>query len=344
MSHREYTAAPAVYSKSQIIEYFDRICLPKEYRNFDLGSQGIDPMYVGLFLDRIVEQHLISVPFENLTLHYSNHRTINLDPQHVFNKIVRHPGRGGYCMENNTLFHHILLALGLNVYMAGARVYDVSKGRYGGFQHCVNIVTIGEEAAAVDLGFGARGPLRALILSTGQQWNHIEPARCRLRHDSIPQARNTKQKHWIYEYGDTKVPTDWVPQYCFTETEFLPQDLDVMNYMTSTNSESIFVQKVMCVRFTRMDESNRKDWKDRLAGQIDLLSNTEDERETYIKGAFIIDGESFKWRAGDGKLLSEMKFQNETERLEILAVYFGIKLDEAETQAIRGTATEVRNQ
>ena len=330
-------AGSSAYTKSQIIEYFDRIRFPEEWRFFDLDR--VDARTAGFYLNRLVEQHLVSVPFENLTLHYSQHRIINTDPRHVFNKIVCQPGRGGYCMENNTLLHHVLLGLGFNVYMAGARVYDAIKGRYDGFQHCVNIVTIDGEGSFVDVGFGARGPLSPFVMSPGA-WDHIKPARTRLRHDSIPQTRNHKQKYWIHEYQKDE-NADWVPQYCFSETEFLPQDFEVMNYMTSTNPESIFVQRVMCVRFTRMDQSA---WDQRQAGQIDVPSQGENERDSRIKGAFIVDADSFKWRTEGGKPVMEQNFGSDAERVAVLATYFGIDLDEADAQAIKGTATEVPNQ
>ena len=67
------------------------------------------------------------MPFENLSLHYSAHHTISLDPTVLYAKIVgqqgeKPNGRGGYCMENNALFASVLRGLGYDVYSVGARI------------------------------------------------------------------------------------------------------------------------------------------------------------------------------------------------------------------------------
>ena len=54
-------------------------------------------------------------------LHYSEHRTISLDPEALFEKLVRR-GLDGYCMEQNTFFYTVLRSLGYAVYITGARV------------------------------------------------------------------------------------------------------------------------------------------------------------------------------------------------------------------------------
>jgi arylamine N-acetyltransferase len=103
---------PVIYTPSQISQYLHHISLPLKFANSNPDLQ---------LLAALQRHHLASIPFENLALHYSPPpRTVSLDPQAVYDKfIVRH--RGGYCMEQNLFFAHMLRGLGFTVYSAGAR-------------------------------------------------------------------------------------------------------------------------------------------------------------------------------------------------------------------------------
>lgn len=140
------TFGHAVYSWEQVEQFFDRIALPEKYRDHPVLKKrdAIESEEGGEFLALLHRYTLAAVPFENLELHYSPHHTISLDPQHLFHKIVeRGFGRGGYCLETNTLFLVILRTIGYDVYPAGARVSNVSESamksenwggpRYGGW-------------------------------------------------------------------------------------------------------------------------------------------------------------------------------------------------------------------
>jgi arylamine N-acetyltransferase len=109
-----------IFDKEKIEQYFARLNVPKSHRVYDItdlsSKDALD--YLGL-LQRL---HLSSVPFENLDLHYSCHHSIVLDILQLFDKIVGSEARGGYCMENNALFHALLLSLGFSIYSCGARV------------------------------------------------------------------------------------------------------------------------------------------------------------------------------------------------------------------------------
>lgn len=79
---------------------------------------------------------LATVPFENLSLHYSPDHDVSLDTEQLYEKFLTR-GRGGYCMENNTFFNAVLRGLKFSVYSTGARVSDattsISGGGYGGW-------------------------------------------------------------------------------------------------------------------------------------------------------------------------------------------------------------------
>ena len=96
----------SLYSMSQLNQYLDRIDFPinKHPRIEPLSAQNDGGLS---FLEILMKYQLSSVPFENLSLHYSPRPNVSLDPNVIFNKIVKNH-RGGYCMELNLLFGKIL--------------------------------------------------------------------------------------------------------------------------------------------------------------------------------------------------------------------------------------------
>ena len=111
------------YSEAQVDQYFERIGLPDKYRR-NARAPGEQLSSV----TEIMKYHLAAIPFENLELYYSPTKTVSLEPQYLFQKIVvRGDGRGGRCMEVNCLFGTVLRSLGFDVYSAGARVNEASQ-------------------------------------------------------------------------------------------------------------------------------------------------------------------------------------------------------------------------
>ena len=115
------------YSPDQLNQYFDRINFPQKYRESDIVKNGatINNQAALSFLEVLQRYQLAAVPFENLGLHYSAYRNISIDAQSIFEKIVEgNSDRGGYCMENNTLFGTVLRSLGYNTTSVGGRVNE----------------------------------------------------------------------------------------------------------------------------------------------------------------------------------------------------------------------------
>ena len=103
--------------------------------------------------------HLLSVPFENLSIH--RREPIVLDDAALFEKIVRLQ-RGGFCYELNGVFAALLRSLGFKVTMLSAEVAN-GKGEFGPpFDHMTLMVTL-EDRWLADVGFGDsfREPLRS---------------------------------------------------------------------------------------------------------------------------------------------------------------------------------------
>jgi N-hydroxyarylamine O-acetyltransferase len=109
-------------------------------------------------LRRLQVAHLLTVPFENLSIHWGE--PIVLDDEALFEKIVARR-RGGFCYELNGLFAALLRALGFEVAMLSACVIGAGGNYSPDFDHMALLVTAGERWL-VDVGFGesAREPLR----------------------------------------------------------------------------------------------------------------------------------------------------------------------------------------
>ncbi len=127
------TTMPSAYTPTQLSHYLTHISLPPHLHPSPPSSSPPSPSTpstpLTLTLPLLTALHthqLATIPYENLSLHYSPHHTVRLDPQHLYRKLVTGGrGRGGYCMEIAVLFNHVLRGLGFEVYTAGARVRPV---------------------------------------------------------------------------------------------------------------------------------------------------------------------------------------------------------------------------
>ena len=88
-------------SQEELQQYFDRLAIPEEQRIYKVSNLSSDEQMN--YLRLLIKHHLVRIPFENLTQHYSWHRVVDVSPLHVFRKVMNQSGRGGYCMEANSL-------------------------------------------------------------------------------------------------------------------------------------------------------------------------------------------------------------------------------------------------
>ncbi|MFG2834500.1 arylamine N-acetyltransferase [Streptomyces zaomyceticus] len=105
-------------------------------------------------------RHLLTVPFENLSIHLGEN--IVLDGKALLDKVVG-ARRGGFCYEINTAFAILLRGLGFEVSLLQARVFG-PDGRPGiPYDHMALLVeTVDGERLLADVGFGDHShfPLR----------------------------------------------------------------------------------------------------------------------------------------------------------------------------------------
>jgi arylamine N-acetyltransferase len=300
------------FTKAQVSQYFDRLKLPEGKRCYDVTA--LEDEDTLKYLALLIKNHLAEIPFENLTLHYSTHHQVSVHPEELFKKIIGgNNGRGGYCMENNSLFGTLLRTLRFNIYPGGARVW--AAGSWTGWSHMVNMITIGDTKYHVDVAFGADGPAVPMPLDrSGTVQPHIEPAVARLQWCNIPGNTDPNQRLWVYEHRRND-DAEWETKYCYTELEFLPSDYASMNYFTSTSHKTFFTRTIV------VDKK--------------LL----DDNGEY-KGSIIMNGNTLKWRI-HGVKEKEIEFQTDAERLDALDKYFGIKFSEAERDGISGLASQL---
>ncbi len=238
----------SVYTRRQLDQFLSHISIPEKY------CLDHDPPRDLAFLTALHTHILATVPYENMTIHYSKTHTISLDPQVLFQKIVvDHRGRGGYCkykislyldcadvvpgMENSLFYNQILRGLGFRAYTVGVRIRHrtdgIPQGEYIGWVHIVNIVTLlGGTRWVVDVGFGGDGATKPLPLVEGHVTRNIGTQDIRLTQDFIPgqTEQSPERKFWIYQYrNSTEQP--WNSFYAFSEmVEFLPADFAIMNW------------------------------------------------------------------------------------------------------------------
>jgi N-hydroxyarylamine O-acetyltransferase len=183
-------------------------------------------------LQELHHAHILAVPFENLDIHLG--RPIVLNEAHLFEKIVNHR-RGGFCYELNGLFAALLRALGFEVDLLSARVYD--NGRYGPeFDHLILRVHL-EEVWLADVGFGDsfREPLQ--LYETG---NQVQAG--------VPYRIEHQPPGWKLSSMDGF--GDWRRSYRFSLKSRALSEFREMCRYHQTSPDSSFTQKRLCTRAT----------------------------------------------------------------------------------------------
>lgn len=117
-----------------------------------LGLDNSDIAANEATLRLLQKRHLLTVPFENLDIHWK--RPIVLEVDRFYEKIVIDK-RGGFCYELNGLFNGLLRSLGFQTRLISACDGDGNGNFSPEYDHAAIIVTIGEKEYLADVGFGA---------------------------------------------------------------------------------------------------------------------------------------------------------------------------------------------
>ena len=201
--------------------------------------------------------HLMTVPFENLSIHLNE--PISLEEADLVGKIVARR-RGGFCYELNGAFALLLEALEADVVRVAARVYG--DGRLSPpFDHLALVVSLpGGARWLADVGFGSHSTY-PLGFDIGPQQD--DPGGRFALADAVA--------------GDVDVLKDGQPQYRIERRERCLEDFVPTCWWQQTSPASHFTRHSICSRLTedgRISVSGRK--LIRTAGQ----SRTEEHLPT----------------------------------------------------------------
>ncbi|CAI0893930.1 N-hydroxyarylamine O-acetyltransferase [Serratia plymuthica] len=244
-----------------------------------IGSAGI-PQADLLTLQQLHRCHMLSVPFENLSIIYR--QGIHLEEPALFNKIVER-NRGGFCYELNRLFAALLKDIGFNVQFISGEI-RARDGSFGApFDHMALKVEL-DQPYLVDVGFGDSFLTPLKITTTEQQ----------------PQTSGTfhlEQEGETYylerRNGDNRSHAKTL--YRFTLQAREPSEFDGMCHYHSTSPQSHFTQRLVCSRPTEngrvtLSENKLIITEDHQRHESTLHS--EDERRATLMRYFGIDLEN----------------------------------------------------
>jgi N-hydroxyarylamine O-acetyltransferase len=177
--------------------------------------------------------HLLTVPFENLSIH--SKQPIVLEDNALFTKIVEHR-RGGFCYEVNGLFAALLRELGFKVEMLSAEVANAEGGFGPNFDHMTLMVSLDNRRLA-DVGFGDSFIEPLLLDERGEQMQG------RLAYKIVP----NNDYLILMQRGDED---EWKSQYRFTLRPYEYADYSGMCRYHQTSQQSHFTQRRICSRAT----------------------------------------------------------------------------------------------
>lgn len=165
-------------------------------------------------LRALQERHLLTVPFENLDIHWK--RPIVVDTERFLDKIVNQR-RGGFCYELNGAFAWLLRELGFDVAYLSGRVPTANGGLGPPFDHMALLVTIDGVRWLADVGFGdfSLHPLNLdgdngeFELIPGEEWE--------VRRNGQTEYRFTLDPHELHEYAPMCDYQQYDPRSSFTK-------------------------------------------------------------------------------------------------------------------------------
>ncbi|MFF0480011.1 arylamine N-acetyltransferase [Streptomyces sp. NPDC004435] len=213
-------------------------------------------------------RHLLTVPFENLSIHLG--QDIVLDEKALVDKVVE-ARRGGFCYELNAAFAALLRALGYRVELLQARVLG-PDGRVGiPYDHmALRVETADGELLLADVGFGDHSHHPLALDERGEQ---SDPSGTFVI-VAVPGAE-----------GDLDVVRDGKPQYRLEPRPRELADFTAGAWYHRTSPESHFTRGVICSLLTedgRVSIGGRKLYRTVAGERVERECGTDEElREAY---------------------------------------------------------------
>ena len=173
-----------------------------------IGMQPADVSHTYEFLKKLQQNHICSVPYENLDI--LNGKPIDLSKEALFEKIVIHY-RGGYCFELGGAVAMLLSELGFDTkcylgrFLRGEKEIPVRR-------HRVVVTECDGKRYVIEVGIGIEAPRAPLLLEEGIEQECSNGTFCFSRDPFLG---------WVV---NEKVDGKWQPYYSFTEEEQLDID------------------------------------------------------------------------------------------------------------------------
>jgi N-hydroxyarylamine O-acetyltransferase len=209
------TTAEQAFTEEQVLAYLARVGM---VRPAVLDASALSELQLA---------HLLTVPFENLSIHLGE--PVSLEPADLIAKIAGRR-RGGFCYELNGAFALLLEALGARVSRVAARVYG-ERGLGPPFDHLALVVELpdGSGPWLADVGFGA---FSSYPLRFGHRDVQLDPAGEFRLADTAD--------------GDVEVLKDGAPQYRIEPRGRALADFGPTCWYQQTSPESHFTQGSIC--------------------------------------------------------------------------------------------------
>ncbi|XP_076149016.1 arylamine N-acetyltransferase, pineal gland isozyme NAT-3-like [Alosa pseudoharengus] len=219
-------------------EYFQRIGFSGPFEKPDLAS-----------LQLVHRLHVLSIPFENLSLHSGQQNSMELPL--VFNKLV-HQRRGGWCCESNLLFSWALGQMGYAHTALGARVYHPQQQDFSAREgHLINRVDVAGRSYLADVSFGLADQIwEPLELVSGK--DQPQPAGTfRLKEDGgtwvlEKTSRTPLIPNEAFAKSSLLDRSLTSPVFCFTLEPRQPGDFHAAAHFLQTASDSLYTNKSIC--------------------------------------------------------------------------------------------------
>lgn len=184
--------------------------------------------------------HLLTVPFENLTIHIGDR--VRLELPLLYEKVVS-MRRGGFCFEINGLFSWLLSQLGFDVTILSGQVRNRFTGAYGPpCDHFIMMVKLDGHRWLCDVGFGSGFQLPLSLETDSPQ----------VQSHGVYRLRSQGNFIFLEMNSETEVPVGAEGNYCWKELykfTLEPRERDDFKAMCDyhqTSPSSLFVCKSLC--------------------------------------------------------------------------------------------------
>ncbi|KAJ6611707.1 hypothetical protein B0H10DRAFT_1809026, partial [Mycena sp. CBHHK59/15] len=252
---------------------------------------------------------------------------MDVSPEGVFPRLIREKrGFGSVCFAQNCLMLEMLRGLGYRVYPGAARVNrsDDSVPDFTSLQHQVLFVQpspSGTETYVVDVGWGAAGLVRPILLSDSP--SNVIPGACppeehRLTRRPHPSSSiEAPPTDWRLEMRCGTHQPDWRVVFAFSEAGFYPADFNVCMYLGAQRPAAgplwgnPFIAEVLCVRHFLVDTEK---------GHI---------------GRYVLARDRVKRQVGETSEVMRI-LKTEYERAAALREIFGVEIYDEDVKYIRG--------